>query len=82
MNTIKEQFDEQTGRVTVAKSGFTFVVDGYDSETVEAYNDRGKLPQYIREYTLSAKQRDETKDLPYARWEMLCDMAEKLVRKN
>ena len=78
---MKEQFDEHTGRLVLTNGGFSFVVDGYDSETVEAYNDKGKMPQFIRDYTLSAAQRKEVADLMYARWEMLCDMAYRLARK-
>jgi len=78
---MKEQFNEKTGRLTVKNKGFTFVVDGYESETVEAYNDKGKLPQFIREYVLSYSQLKEVDGLTFARWEMLCDLAYNLAHK-
>ena len=78
----EETFDEKTGRVTVMAGKFCYVVDGYDADSVDCYNNSLRLPQFVRSYTLPTDKVRETEDLIYARWEMLSEMATRLARRN
>ena len=74
--------DEKSGLFKVTKNGFTYVVDGYNAESVMAYNDKGETPIFIREYELTEEKKKELDLMSFAQWEELCNMAWKLASKN
>lgn len=71
---IKEVHNVATGYTSLSTNRFTFIIQGWDSKSVDVYSNKGTLPQLVASHPATIQH-----DSIYVVWENLNEMVERMA---